>query len=284
LSRLIGSFSGQLYYISQRLPLEKPLKLKQDVDEFDLDQDEPTWTADTLLTAYAVQQSQYLLLVIAFPAVGRFADSAPLARSYPLPPLDMLLSRLALDHLPQLDNSPSAPDRTASTISLLRHAAPSPSCLLVVCLTYCPATSTGFITAKAGRPDLYRAGAQILRSLHTSAVPWGFRPPFRGDVSNQGQQEGVWIKDFVAKASTDEELRRDARRAGAGSDDDYSGSETDGRDDQDDEEDESEEVSEEEELASANRGAVAAVKSAFAGLTVEGGEDDDDDEDESDEA
>ena len=48
---------SQLYYISQRLPLETPLKLKQDEDEFDLEQGEPKWTADELLTAYAVQQS-----------------------------------------------------------------------------------------------------------------------------------------------------------------------------------------------------------------------------------
>lgn len=144
---------------------------------------------------------------------------------------------------------------------------------------------TDFITAKAGRPDLYRAGAQILRSLHTSSLPWGFRPPFRGDVSNQGQQEGVWIKDFVAQASTEEQLRRDARRAG--SDSDYSGSETDEEghgEEEEESEEESEDGTEEEELAVANRGAVAAVKSAFAGLMVEGGDDDDDEEDDEDES
>lgn len=118
--------------------------------------------------------------------------------------------------------------------------------------------------------------------LHTSSIPWGFRPPFKGDVSNQGQQEGIWICDFVAKASNDEELKRDARRAG--SEDDYSASETDGEggerrgqeaEEEEEETEEESEAEEEEELVAANRGAVAAVKSAFAGLMVEGGEDDD---------
>lgn len=54
---LIWLFS-QLYYISQRLPLEQPLKLKPDEDDFALEQDQPKWTADELLTAYAVQQSK----------------------------------------------------------------------------------------------------------------------------------------------------------------------------------------------------------------------------------
>lgn len=58
LTSLLTSFHDpQLYYISQRLPFETPLKLKQDEDEFDLQQDQPKWTADELLTAYAVQQS-----------------------------------------------------------------------------------------------------------------------------------------------------------------------------------------------------------------------------------
>jgi ribosome biogenesis GTPase A len=42
------------------------------------------------------------------------------------------------------------------------------------------AISQGFVTAKAGRPDLYRAGAFIMRQIHSSAIPWGFWPPSNG--------------------------------------------------------------------------------------------------------
>jgi hypothetical protein len=61
------------------------------------------------------------------------------------------------------------------------------------------ALSHSFITAKAGRPDVSRAGAAILRMLHSSSIAWAFRPPPPPEGSRDGgewdwpEHEGIWI-------------------------------------------------------------------------------------------
>ncbi|GAA5892459.1 uncharacterized protein JCM6883_007365 [Sporobolomyces salmoneus] len=133
------------------------------------------------------------------------------------------------------------------------------------------ADQQGFITAKVGRPDIYRAGAFILRQLHSSSIPWGFRPPFAGDAASQGSetQEGIWLKDFKPKAGSgwvDYETREresDEERSG---DEDVSGSE------------EEKEESGEEEEDSADEKAVKAIKSVFSALAVEGEDEDSEEE------
>ncbi|GAA5953335.1 hypothetical protein JCM3765_005008 [Sporobolomyces pararoseus] len=134
------------------------------------------------------------------------------------------------------------------------------------------ADQQGFITAKVGRPDIYRAGAFILRQLHSSVIPWGFRPPFSGDAANQGSetQEGIWLKQFKPKAGSgwvDYETREKDS-----DDDDRSASEVD-------EEDSEEEEEEEEDDDSADEKAVQAIQSVFSALAVEGEEDEESEED-----
>jgi len=51
----------------------------------------------------------------------------------------------------------------------------------------------GFLTAKAARPDVYRAGSMIIRAVQASQVPWAFRPPHQGPIPG-ADQEGIWIK------------------------------------------------------------------------------------------
>lgn len=124
----------------------------------------------------------------------------------------------------------------------------------------CP-SRPGFVTAKVGRPDIYRAGASILRLLHSSLLPWGFRPPPSEFESwPMAQQEGIWFVGFVAKAAS-APLREGASE-----------------DDEEEEEDDGSEEGESEEEDSADERAVQAVRGAFAALAVEEGEDDSEEE------
>lgn len=138
------------------------------------------------------------------------------------------------------------------------------------------ATQQNFVTAKAGRPDLYRAGAFLLRQLHASSIPWGFRPPFAGDAAAQGDQEGIYLPGFQARASTESALERE--RALVGSGDDYDSEDEDGsRSELSGSEEETD--SEGEEESAANEQAVKAIRGTFAALIVEGSGSDGDDDD-----
>ncbi|GAA5922261.1 hypothetical protein JCM1841_001386 [Sporobolomyces salmonicolor] len=129
------------------------------------------------------------------------------------------------------------------------------------------AIQQGFVTAKVGRPDIYRSGAHILRQLHSSSIPWGFRPPFAGDAASQGAsaQEGIYLVGFKPKAGG--VLKEETREEESASEEEESES------DESASEDESL-----EEADSAEERAVRAVKSVFAALDVEGGEDSDTEE------
>lgn len=52
------------------------------------------------------------------------------------------------------------------------------------------ALAHGFFTAKAGRPDVGRAGAGILRALQSGAIRWAFRPP---DGQHEDLEHGIWL-------------------------------------------------------------------------------------------
>lgn len=200
-----------LYFIAQRMPLEVILKLRHpDLEDYAYESDGPRWTADELLSTYALSQGE---------------SSSPSSRS--------------------LTDNPLA----------------------------------GFITAKAGRPDLYRGGAYILRQLHSSNIPWGFRPPFAGDATAQ-DQEGIWIPNFKAKASTASELARERELAkGDRNVEDYGSEGEDSQEEEEEEEEDDDQASEEDEDSDDDR-AVAAVRSIFAGLEVEGGDDSEDEDEE----
>jgi len=60
------------------------------------------------------------------------------------------------------------------------------------------ADKKGWVTAKAGRPDVGRAGNSILRAVAESRVRWAFWPPDM-DVSSMGGQpgDGIWIPDIA---------------------------------------------------------------------------------------
>ncbi|GAA5925846.1 hypothetical protein JCM3775_005132 [Rhodotorula graminis] len=126
------------------------------------------------------------------------------------------------------------------------------------------AVQQGFVTAKVGRPDIYRAGAFILRLLHSSTIPWAFHPPGPPPCADK---EGVWLCGFSPRA------RAASERDGASELDD----DEDGRGTGDEET--SEEGSDDEEEDSADDKAVQAVRGAFAALAVEGEDDDEEDDD-----
>lgn len=134
------------------------------------------------------------------------------------------------------------------------------------------AEQQGFVTAKVGRPDIYRAGAYILRMLHSSIIPWTFLPPSLSPSEQDhrdSEMDGIWLRDFKPRPGATDT----GREAESGSeDDDDSGinsSAEDGSDydDSDDDDD-----------ASANENAVQAIRGAFAALAVEGGDSSEDKE------
>ncbi|GAA6025726.1 hypothetical protein JCM10207_008890 [Rhodosporidiobolus poonsookiae] len=123
------------------------------------------------------------------------------------------------------------------------------------------ALQQNFVTAKVGRPDIYRAGSSILRLLHASTIPWGFRP----HLSNFDEQDGIAFTAFSARAAAS--TAKHGKAAGLDSSED-------GED--------SSEASALYDLSgtdsdSADEKAVRAVRSAFAALAVEGGSSDSED-------
>ncbi|EIN13953.1 P-loop containing nucleoside triphosphate hydrolase protein [Punctularia strigosozonata HHB-11173 SS5] len=62
------------------------------------------------------------------------------------------------------------------------------------------ATAKGWVTAKAGRPDINRAGNAILRALAEARVPWAFWPPDRL-LTSEDHGHGIWIYNSVANSS-----------------------------------------------------------------------------------
>ncbi|BGO90879.1 hypothetical protein NBRC10512_002371 [Rhodotorula toruloides] len=132
------------------------------------------------------------------------------------------------------------------------------------------ALQQGFVTAKVGRPDIYRAGAFILRLLHSSAIPWTFLPPSLDAYEQQVQRdemEGIWLRDFVPKAGQGRSGAEHEAESGS-----------DAEQASEDEDDDDEVESESDDQDSADEKAVQAVRGAFAALAIEEGEDDEESE------
>ncbi|KAF8320613.1 uncharacterized protein EI90DRAFT_3131972 [Cantharellus anzutake] len=55
------------------------------------------------------------------------------------------------------------------------------------------AIKKGMVTAKAGRPDVNRAGNAILRAIAENKVRWAFWPP--GYIQSRTKTKGIWIAD-----------------------------------------------------------------------------------------
>ncbi|KDQ29904.1 hypothetical protein PLEOSDRAFT_167693 [Pleurotus ostreatus PC15] len=59
------------------------------------------------------------------------------------------------------------------------------------------AGSKGWVTAKAGRPDMNRAGNDILRALVEGRIAWAFWPPGTDiTVVDDNNGNGVWLHEF----------------------------------------------------------------------------------------
>jgi len=85
------------------------------------------------------------------------------------------------------------------------------------------ALKKGWVTAKAGRPDVNRAGNAILRALAEGRIRWAFWPPgadlFTHEVEHQNVQQpgtGIWIPYGTEDEIMDTDTDRDSV---AGSDD-----------------------------------------------------------------
>jgi len=70
------------------------------------------------------------------------------------------------------------------------------------------ANAKGWVTARAGRPDINRAGNAILRALAEGRIRWAFWPP-GADLSMLSETgDGVWIQsdsDAAVESGSDEE-------------------------------------------------------------------------------
>ena len=152
------------------------------------------------------------------------------------------------------------------------------------------ATGKGWVTAKAGRPDINRAGnsrmqqysscekirthppslTAVLRALAEGRIPWAFWPP-GADPSGFEAGKGIWISDGEVQdddgKTEDEATDKDDKYADESSHDDLEDSEEEGS--------ESEKESE-PELS-------AGVKSAGRFNLLQGGDDIDEGEEESSE-
>ncbi|GAA5866420.1 hypothetical protein JCM3774_004677 [Rhodotorula dairenensis] len=128
------------------------------------------------------------------------------------------------------------------------------------------AEQQGFVTAKVGRPDIYRAGAFILRMLHSSTIPWTFLPPSLSPTEQDrrdADMDGIWLHAFKPRPGATSTGHGDAE--GSATEDDDGGDDSErGSSAEDDSE------YEDDEDASANEKAVQAIRGAFAALAVEG--------------
>lgn len=140
--------------------------------------------------------------------------------------------------------------------------------------------SSGFLTAKAARPDVYRAGAMIIRSFQASQIPWAFVPPgtFSSHASSS-ESNGIWLEDFQPSSMSDDQLEHNAEEYASTSgaehlsdsaeEDAKSGSESEASSDDAEEDDEENPDND-----------TATVGGAFALLGVEDSRSDDDEEEE----
>ncbi|KAF8078905.1 hypothetical protein FPV67DRAFT_84130 [Lyophyllum atratum] len=130
-----------------------------------------------------------------------------------------------------------------------------------------------WVTAKAGRPDIHRAGNAILRSLAEGRVGWAFWPPGTEVETIAAHMEepgaGLWIpRATVEDGETEEESDNDE-----GEDTEADSAASDSQEEID------EDVSDDDHEEGINKGALTA--SRFEGLTIDdvGGDDDEEDED-----
>ncbi|KAG2022935.1 GTPase [Coprinopsis cinerea AmutBmut pab1-1] len=74
------------------------------------------------------------------------------------------------------------------------------------------ANAKGWVTAKAGRPDVHRAGNAILRALAEGRIHWAFWPP--GSKLPEDDL-GIWIPHDVEESEAESDDQEDDNRAAA---------------------------------------------------------------------
>jgi hypothetical protein len=99
------------------------------------------------------------------------------------------------------------------------------------------ASAQSFITAKAGRPDVSRAGAAILRLLHPNSIAWAFRPLGDDDQGEWPEHEGIWLVSELGedKGEPDDAETLDVEDEEDEDEEQSEGEGPSGRDDDDDE-------------------------------------------------
>lgn len=161
------------------------------------------------------------------------------------------------------------------------------------------AEKKGWVTAKAGRPDVNRAGnasayiicgrirpcamlivvlSLVLRALAEGRIRWAFWPPGAApDVTAADLGHGVWIEGEDAGMTDDEsgDGEEDEKRAGAESDGDARS------DEGDDDSDEDEEDDKDDAEAEAAPVAVASTGGRYGALTIDDASEEEEDSDES---
>jgi len=135
------------------------------------------------------------------------------------------------------------------------------------------AEEKGWVTAKAGRPDVGRAGNSIMRALAEARIPWGFLPP-DADMGGVKKGDGIWLgaEGGEPEEGTDRESTV------------YASDSEHGESEEEDVEGEGEENGDEEEDEE-DRANVEEVKSAMRGMRLGRGfaalaQDEDEDEEE----
>jgi len=96
---------------------------------------------------------------------------------------------------PSLTSEPVEDKRTWRTPRPPSSATKDPDPLKWTAMDIMTASShkNGWVTAKAGRPDIHRAGNAILRAVAENKVRWAFWPP--GYIPTHTKTKGIWITD-----------------------------------------------------------------------------------------
>lgn len=133
------------------------------------------------------------------------------------------------------------------------------------------ALKKGWVTAKAGRPDVNRAGNFILRALAEGRIKWAFWPPGRPSptlVAHQQSGQGIWIRnDEGEEEEYDDDVDSDVEERRARSKD---GSDSEAEDVEDS-------GDEGEDLAAVN-----SIRSRFAALRNASGDEEESEEEDND--
>ncbi|KAF9486315.1 P-loop containing nucleoside triphosphate hydrolase protein [Pholiota conissans] len=136
------------------------------------------------------------------------------------------------------------------------------------------ADAKGWLTAKAGRPDIHRAGNALLRAVAEGRIGWAFWPPGTplDEVTTwSGEGQGIWIpRDDGLEEKSDPESDEEERDA-----DSVESEEGDENSEEEDEEDEEDDDDDDDESVESNDVNLKVGTGRFGALAISNyGEDD----------